>query len=443
MNRRDFNTCTAAAFGSFFLSPIRFTDQQQAALSVNGERLQTRLQALAEFGKIPGGGCNRVAFSEADRDGREFVMELMRTAGLDVSIDTAGNILGKRAGSDERLAPLMFGSHIDSVPEGGNFDGPLGSLGAIEVAQTLSEHGMTTRHPLEVVVFQNEEAGKTGSRAMIGVVTENDLALSTHSGKTIGEGIEFIGGDPMTLDTSIRERGEVAAFLELHIEQGAVLETEAITIGVVEGIVGIKRWSVTVEGAANHAGTTPMGARHDALLTAARFIEAVNRVVTSQPGRQVGTVGQIEALPGAANVVPGRVNLSLEIRDLEMAKIDRLFEAIAAEGVALGNQNGTSVTLDQYYESKGAPTDERIRRFIAESAAELGLTSMRMPSGAGHDAQSIAQIAPVGMIFIPSEGGISHSPQEYSRPEDVVAGVNVLLLSILKLDAATLWDGQN
>ena len=438
MNRRDFNSCMVGAVGSFLLKPIRVTDRQQASLSVNGERLQTRLQGLAEFGNIPGGGCGRVAYSEADRDGRNFVMELMRNAGLDVSIDAAGNIIGTRGGSDPTLPPIMFGSHIDSVPNGGNFDGPLGTLGALEVVQTLSDRGITTRHPLEVVAFQNEEAGKTGSRAMIGAVTDNDLALTTHAGRTIAEGIEFIGGDPTRLDAAIRKRGDIAAFLELHIEQGAVLETEGITIGVVEGIVGIKRWSVVVEGAANHAGTTPMGVRHDALLTAARFIETVNRVITSQPGQQVGTVGQIEALPGAPNVVPGRVNLSLEIRDLEMAKIDQLFEAIAAEGSALGDQNGTTVTLEQFYESRGAPTDERIRGVIANSATELGLTNMRMPSGAGHDAQSIAQIAPVGMIFIPSEGGISHSPQEYSRPEDVVAGVNVLLLSVLKLDAVTL-----
>ena len=436
MDRRDFNACVAAAFGSALLSPLRIADQQRVPLAVNGERLQTRLQALAEFGKLPGGGCNRVAFSAADRDARELVMEWMRTAGLDVGIDTAGNILGRRAGSDSRLSPLMFGSHIDSVPDGGHFDGSLGVLGAIEVVQTLVENGITTRHPLEVVVFQNEEAGKTGSRAMIGAVTEHDLALTTPAGKTIAEGIEYIGGDPTRLDAAIRGRGDIAAFLELHIEQGAVLETAGVTIGVVEGIVGIKRWSVVIEGAANHAGTTPMAVRQDALLTAARFIEAVNGVVSGRPGQQVGTVGQIEAFPGAPNVVPGRVHLSLEIRDLEMANIDRLCEAIAAEGVAAGSRNGTTVTLEQYYESAGAPTDERIRDAIDAAAAGFGFTHMRMPSGAGHDAQSIARIAPVGMIFIPSERGISHSPLEYSRPEDVLAGVNVLLATISKLDEA-------
>ena len=436
MNRRDFNSCMAGAFGSLLVTPIGNSGFRQSSLSVNGERLQTRLQALAEFGKLPSGGCGRVAFSDADRDGRNLVMELMRNAGLEATIDAAGNIIGRRAGTEGSLPPIMFGSHIDSVPEGGNFDGPLGTLAAIEVAQVLSEHGKSTRHPLEVVAFQNEEAGKTGSRAMIGSVTNDDLALTTHAGKTIRDGIQFIGGDPTRLQSAIRQSGDIAVFLELHIEQGAVLETEGVTIGVVEGIVGIKRWNVIVDGAANHAGTTPMAVRHDALLTAGRFIDTVNRVITSLPGQQVGTVGQIEALPGAPNVVPGRVNLSLEIRDLEMAKVDRLYESIAAESAALGELNGTTVRMEQFYESMGAPTDENVRDVIAESASELGLTYKRMPSGAGHDAQSIAKIAPVGMIFIPSEGGISHSPLEYSRPEDVVAGANVLLHTILKLDAA-------
>jgi N-carbamoyl-L-amino-acid hydrolase len=436
MNRRDFNSCMAGAFGSLLVAPTWLSDRRQSPLSVNGERLQTRLQALAEFGKLPSGGCGRVAFSDADRDGRNLVMELMRNAGLEATIDAAGNIIGRRAGTEGSLPPIMFGSHIDSVPEGGNFDGPLGTLAAIEVAQVLSEHGKSTRHPLEVVAFQNEEAGKTGSRAMIGSVTDDDLALTTHAGKTIRDGIQFIGGDPTRLNSAIRQSGDIAVFLELHIEQGAVLETEGVTIGVVEGIVGIKRWNVIVDGAANHAGTTPMAVRHDALLTAGRFIDTVNRVITSLPGQQVGTVGQIEALPGAPNVVPGRVNLSLEIRDLEMAKVDRLYGSIAAESAALGELNGTTVRMEQFYESMGAPTDENVRDVIAESASELGLTYKRMPSGAGHDAQSIAKIAPVGMIFIPSEGGISHSPLEYSRPEHVVAGANVLLHTILKLDAA-------
>jgi N-carbamoyl-L-amino-acid hydrolase len=398
--------------------------------------LITHLDALAEFGKNPQGGVSRVAYSEADARGRDYVMDLMRRARLDVQIDPAGNIIGRRAGRVNDLTPVAMGSHIDSVPEGGNYDGPLGSLGAIEVAQVLAESGYSTQHPLEVIIFQNEEGGKTGSRALIGEVTEEQLALRTHSGKTVRDGTRFIGGDPDRLESARRQPGDLAGFIELHIEQGAVLDTEKIDIGVVQGIVGIKRWTVTIQGVANHAGTTPMAIRHDALLAAARFIEAVNRVATDMPGRQVSTVGQIRAFPGAPNVIPGRVVSSLEIRDLEMNKIDAVFERIRSEGLQIGRDSGTEFFFDRFYVSEGAPTDERIQQFVDDAAGELGLTRLRMPSGAGHDAQSIAKLCPVGMIFIPSVDGISHSPKEYSRPDDIIHGVNVLLHTLLKMDEA-------
>jgi len=434
MNRRQFVHSAAMGLGGISLhSAVRPSIASQP-FHINGQRLNRQLGELAEFGQIPNGGINRVAYSEADLQAREFVRGLMRAAGLDVGGDTAGNIIGRREGSDREMPSLMFGSHIDSVPQGGNYDGPLGSLGAIEVAKTLAEQEVVLHHPIEVVVFQNEEAGKTGSRAMSGELNPEELSLVTHSGHTIGEGIEIIGGDPGSLENATRDPGDIAAFVELHIEQGGFLESEEVEIGVVEGIVGIKRWRVTIDGFANHAGTTPMDDRQDALLAAARFIETVNRVVTGMPGRQVGTVGQIEASPGAPNVIPGQVTLSLEIRDLEMDKIDRIYEAIERESHELAGETKTQFSLDQFYVSRAAPTDERIRRPIGDSATQLGLSSMRMPSGAGHDAQSMALLAPIGMIFIPSVGGISHSPREFSRPVDTVNGANVLLNTILKVD---------
>lgn len=271
---------------------------------------------------------------------------------------------------------------------------------------------------------------------MSGELEPEELALVTHSGHTIGEGIRIIGGDPEYLDSVRRDPAGIVAYVELHIEQGGLLENEQIEIGVVAGIVGIKRWRVTIDGFANHAGTTPMSDRQDALLAAARFIETVNRVVTGMPGRQVGTVGQIEASPGAPNVIPGQVTLSLEIRDLEMHKIDRVYQAIETESRELAEATKIQFSFDQFYLSRAAPTDEGIRQLVGDSAAELGLSALRMPSGAGHDAQSIALLAPIGMIFIPSVGGISHSPQEFSRPEDVVNGADVLLNTVLKLDEA-------
>lgn len=434
MNRRQFNLsllCGAAAIG---LPRWRL----QPGLRVNGPRIVEHLTALSQFGKNPQGGVSRVAFSEADRQGREYVVGLMRAAGLDVSIDAAGNIMGRRGASDSTLKPLVMGSHIDSVPEGGNFDGDVGSLSAIEVVQTLTEHKLTISHSLEIIIFADEEGGTIGSHALSGEITDKQLNLVSNSGKTIRDGIKFIGGDPDKLGSIRRKRGDIAAYLELHIEQGGILDTEKINIGVVEGIVGITQWEVKIEGFANHAGTTPMNQRRDAMLAAAKFIEAVNRIVTSLPGRQVGTVGKLQAWPGAYNVIPGKVVLGLELRDLDAAKVQMLYQKIRDEASEIARSTGTSFDFTETNNIVPAPTDERIRKLIDETARSLSLSTKWLPSGAGHDAQEIARLCPVGMIFVPSVGGISHSPKEYSRPEDIANGANVLLHTLLKLDSVTL-----
>jgi len=377
---------------------------------------------------------SRVAYGDADRQGREYVTGLMREAQLDVTVDAAGNLLGRRAGSDARLPALAFGSHIDSVPKGGNYDGPVGSLGAIEVARTLAERKVVTRHPLLVTIWSNEEGGLYGSRAVTTGLAAGELDNTSSSGKTIREGLRFIGGDPEKLAGARFRKGDVAAYVELHIEQGGTLERERRAIGIVEGIVGIKQWEVVFEGFANHAGTTPMDRRQDALLSAAKYVQMVNRLVRAEPGRQVGTVGRIQAFPGAPNVIPGRVEATLELRDLDDAKVDRLAAAVMAEARKIAEADGTQVSFRLLHENIAAPTDERVRRPIAEAAKGRGLSTMTLPSGAGHDAQAMAQIAPVGMIFIPSVGGISHSPKEFSTPEDIANGANVLLGTILRLD---------
>jgi N-carbamoyl-L-amino-acid hydrolase len=434
MNRRQFNFALVGSAAGYALRPLA-TANRPVALRVNGARLNAHLEWLSQFGKNPQGGVSRVAYSEADRLGREYAMTLMRVADLDVSVDAAGNIIGRRRPSSEKkLPPILIGSHIDSVPEGGNYDGDVGSLGAIEVAQTLAENNIYTQHPIEVVIFQNEEGGLIGSEAMIGVLGEKELDHISNSGKKIREGINFIGGDVSKLASVKREKGSIAAYLELHIEQGGTLEAEHIDIGVVEGIVGINQWNVTIEGFANHAGTTAMNNRHDALLAAAKFIEVVNRVVTSVPGRQVGTVGKIQAFPGAPNVIPGKVVLTLELRDLNAAKIQMLYQRIRAEADQIAQASKVTFDFQDINTNVPAPTDPRIRGLIDNAAKELGLTTKQMPSGAGHDAQDMARIAPVGMIFIPSIGGISHSPKEFSRPQDIENGANVLLQTLLKLD---------
>jgi N-carbamoyl-L-amino-acid hydrolase len=431
VNRRDFNLVMAGALGAPGLS--RAARAAVADVAVNGERLVANLRALGAIGKTDA-GAQRVAYTEADRAARTYAMDLMRAARLDVETDAAGNLVGRRAGTDAGLSPIVFGSHIDSVPNGGDYDGPVGSLAAIEVAHTLADHGLRTRHPLEVVIFQNEEGGLIGSLALIGGLTPERLDAVSQSGMTIREGIAALGGDPDRLAAVQRAPSSIAAYLELHIEQGGVLDAAGIQIGVVEGIVGIGWWDVTVEGAANHAGTTPMDRRHDALLSAARFIQEVNRIVMSMPGRQVGTVGRIEARPGAPNVIPGLVRLSLELRDLDAAKITLLYQQVEAAGHAIGGADGTTFTFRRLSENVPALSDPAVRDAIRRAARDWGLSTRDMPSGAGHDAQDMARLGPMGMIFIPSVGGISHSPRELSRPEDITNGANVLLRSVLGLD---------
>ena len=236
-------------------------------IAADPERMEQRIKAFSEHGANADGGVDRVAFSEADLAGRAYIMELMKGAGLATSVDTAGNIIGRREGSEADLPPILFGSHIESVPGGGNYDGDVGVIGAIEVIELLEANNIRTRHPLEVIVFSDEEGGLTGSRAMAGKIDDDTLSVMSHSGMTIGEGIRALGGDPDRLDLTRREPGEIKAFIELHIEQGAILDEEDIDIGVVEGIVGIRWWDVTIEGFANHAGTTPMNRRWDATVS--------------------------------------------------------------------------------------------------------------------------------------------------------------------------------
>ena len=402
---------------------------------VNSGRLTEHLQALAEYGKNPQGGVSRIAYSDADRAGREYVLGLMRNAGLTTSTDAAGNLVGTRTGTEPGLKPIVIGSHIDSVPEGGNYDGDVGSLAAIEIAQTLNERKIQLHHTLQVIVFVDEEGAMLGSTAMGHGVDAARLNSVSQSGKTVRDGVKFLGGDPDRIDPVRRNPHSIEAYLELHIEQGGVLEREHLPIGIVEGIVGILDCEVTIEGFANHAGTTPMNQRRDAMLAAARFTDALNRIITAKPGAQVGTVGWIRAQPGAYNVVPGKVVLGLEIRDLDAAKIEDLYAQIRKESEAIAKQTGTTFLLEAHAPSEPALTDSHLQLIIAKSAERLGLAAKLMPSGAGHDAQEMAALGPIGMIFIPSIGGISHSPKEFSRPSDIENGANVLFETLRNVDA--------
>lgn len=436
------NIRLVVAFACLSAVPASTVAEEPVSSNVSAARMAERIAALSEFGANPEGGVSRVAFSEADIAGRGYIKALMREAGLVVRVDTAGNIIGRREGSEPDLPAIMFGSHIDSVPGGGNYDGDVGVIGAIEVSQVLVDNKIATRHPLEVVSFTDEEGGLVGSLAMTAGLSNGTLDDVSHGGLTIREGIRAVGGDPERLEEARREPGDLAAFIELHIEQGALLDEADIDIGVVEGIVGIHWWDVVIEGFANHAGTTPMNRRRDAMLPAAELTLAINRVATSMPGRQVATVGRIRAEPGAPNVIPGRVVMSLEIRDLSTDKILRVFDAVETEAARIAENRGTPIRFEPTgVASIPAPTDERMRRIISAAAVDLNLSYRVMPSGAGHDAQDMTHIAPTGMIFVPSRDGISHSPKEFTSPEDMANGARVLLETVLAIDQGALESG--
>lgn len=415
------------------------TGYAQQLPPANAERLQGRIDQLAAISSATDGNIDRVAYSADDIAAREYIMQLMRVSSLQVRIDAGGNIHARRSGADNTLPPIVFGSHIDSVPKGGIYDGPAGVLAAIEVINLLNEASIVTRHPLEVIVFSNEEGGLIGSLALTGKLKPAALDVISHSGLSIRDGIVAIGGNPDQIPHDQLQPGDIHAFVELHIEQGAVLQNTATRIGVVEGIVGIGWWDVTVTGVANHAGTTPMDLRNDALLAAAELTLAINQAATSMPGGQVATVGRIAAQPGAPNVIPGRVDMSLEIRDLDQTVIDTLFNRVQQQAVRISKTNGITISFKPIdVASPPAPTDPRMRDIIAAAAEQHGLRYRLMPSGAGHDAQDMVYIAPTGMIFVPSRDGISHSPDEFTAAQDIADGADVLLSTVLSIDAGAL-----
>lgn len=409
--------------------------RRTAPLRVNGSRLNSALASFDAIGRTAG-GINRVAYSPADLAGRTFTLDLFKQAGLTPRIDAAGNIYGRIEGSVPSLKPILIGSHVDSVTDGGNFDGPVGSFGAIEVARTLQENRVRLRHPLEVVVWQNEEGGTIGSKLAIGDLADSDLDKVARSGKTIREGIALVGGDVNRWREVIRKPGDIACYIELHIEQGGLLEKADLQIGVVQGIVGLRWFEITITGFSNHAGATPMNQRQDAMLAAAKFTVAVNDAINSEPGRQVATVGRLNVTPNTTNVIPGQVVLTVDLRDLDQSKIERFTTRFEQLGREIGTATGTTFKFTRSVDSTPALANSKVMDWVEGSAVALGLSRQRMPSGAGHDAQEISRIAPMGMIFVPSVGGISHSPREFTKSDDVARGADVLLNAVIAADEA-------
>tara|TARA_B100000446_G_scaffold16570_1_gene14062 strand:+ start:371 stop:1531 length:1161 start_codon:yes stop_codon:yes gene_type:complete len=382
---------------------------------------------------------DRVAYSPEDIAGRDYTIKLMQEAGLETRIDAAGNIIGRRAGSDDNLPAIALGSHTDTVPKGGKYDGALGVMGAIEVIRTLEEQGHRTRHPLEVIDFTNEEGTRfhrwlVGSRSMSGLLEQEDLDALDDDGLSLGPCIADIGGDLSRIGEAVRSPGELAAYFELHIEQGPYLHQSGNPIGVVTGITGRAVFEVEIEGKANHAGTTPMSTRRDALVSASKLVLNIQKMAAEQEICRVSTVGSIKAIPNAVNVIPGHASIGLEFRDTDM-------EALAAaeqELRRITDQAAVDDTVDieviRHRFTSAVPITADMQALVAEAAENCGMTWEPLASGAGHDAQAVANIAPVAMIFVPSIDGISHAIEEYSTPQDCANGAQVLLELLLLAD---------
>lgn len=408
-------------------------------LTINSERLWDSLMTMAQIGATPRGGVCRLALTDLDRQGRELFIRWAREAGCTVEIDQMGNIFARRPGTENTLPPVLMGSHLDSQPTGGKFDGVYGVLAGLEVLRTLNDHGHFTRHPIEVVVWTNEE-GSRFAPAMVasGVFAgefslEYGLSRSDIDGVTIGQELDRLGY------AGTRPCGgqPVYAYFEAHIEQGPILEMEDRTIGVVQGLQGQRWFDCTITGMESHAGTTPMPRRRDALLGAARLIQAVQAAALDQAPYGVGTVGEVRVHPNSRNVIPGRVTFSIDLRHPEDSALSAMASDIRQAASQLEDDMGLQSRLQEIWYAAPTPFHPDCIARVRQAAQRLGFSHMDIVSGAGHDAKYLAHICPSAMIFIPCKDGISHNEIEEATPEDVAAGGNVLLQAILETATGT------
>jgi beta-ureidopropionase / N-carbamoyl-L-amino-acid hydrolase len=404
-------------------------------LTVNGDRLNASIDRLARIGRLPNGDICRLAFTPEDLQARYLVQQWMSEAGMTVHIDAAGNMIGRYPGKVEGAPALATGSHIDTVPSGGPYDGVLGVLAGIEVVRVLHEQRLYLDHPIEVMVFTDEESSMIGCQAIAGtVVLEAPERYRPKVGGAIAAHLETVGGNWDAIQTAKRSRRDLAAFVELHVEQGAVLEQAGKAIGVVQGVVGMRRKSITILGQENHAGTTPMTQRQDALVAAAQVVLAVQGIALGQPSQPVATVGALTVFPNAANIVPGKVELMVDMRDLSEACLDQMQQQLETVFQSIAEATRTEISLSPVLCVDPSPASEPIQATIARVCQDLGLSYCALPSRAGHDAMEMGRITDMGMIFVPSQNGLSHSGQEYTSPEQCTAGANVLLHTFLQLD---------
>ena len=403
-------------------------------LRINAERLMSRLEALAEIGDTGDGGCCRLALTDEDRAGRDLVVSWMRDLGMSVSIDVVGNVVATYPGETDE-APVMCGSHIDTVRTGGRYDGNLGVLAGLEIVETLSTAGVTLRRPVSVAFFTDEEGSRfppdmLGSLTFVGgMAVEDALDAVDVDGVRLGDElmrIGYMGQAPCPAPAPF-------AFVELHIEQGPVLEHEGVTIGAVTGVQGISWTEVTVTGQANHAGTTPMPHRRDACYTAAEVAIRVRRIAEEMGGTQVATVGSLRVFPDLVNVVPGRARLTVDLRNTIESELRRSEEMLSGYLDRLTEEEGVQVDTSSMARFEPIYFDEQVVDLVESTARRLGHSVKRLASGAGHDAGMLSSVCPTAMVFVPSVNGLSHNPGEFTHPSDLAAGADVLLQVVVDL----------
>lgn len=402
--------------------------------TIDRERLLASIDDYAAIGATPGGGVTRLALSDEDRIARDRFRDEAAATGAIITVDDIGTIVARRAGRED-LSPIQIGSHLDSVRNGGRFDGALGVLGGLEVLRALETAGHVTRHPVEVIDWTNEEGVRFEPAMMASGVAVGVFERDWADDRTDRDGVRF--GDALD---AIGYRGDTAnrpkpgaAYLELHIEQGPVMDDAGVAVGVVEGILGITWINVVISGQADHAGPSPMALRHDALAAAAELISMVEALAIETGPPVVGTVGRLAPEPGLVNVVPGRVEMSVDLRHMESAGLDALVATFAERAEAIAARRGVEIEIDRFWSIAPTPFDSGI---VAAIAAAAGPEAMRLWSGAGHDAKYAADAGPAGMIFVRSRAGLSHCEEEFSEPDDIVAGVATLLQTVLALDEA-------
>jgi N-carbamoyl-L-amino-acid hydrolase len=408
---------------------------------VDRDRLWADIIALGEI-TDPARPYTRRSFSALFLEGRDWLAQRFRDAGLSTQIDAAGNLIGRRDGTDPTLGTIVIGSHSDSVPSGGRFDGMAGVIAGLAIARDLRAHGIALKHNLEVVDFLAEEPSEygiscVGSRALAGMLSPANLTLRNKQDETLETALTRVGGDPSRLDGAIR--ADVAAAFELHIEQGPVLEARELDIGIVTSIVGITRIEITFQGTAGHAGTTPMTLRRDPLIAAAGLIGWIRDTAAAFAAREhghfVATTGIVEVLPNASNVIPKTARIVIDARSEDRGLMEEFCRALDIESLAAASAaNVDRLGFDRLSDSMPAACDSVLRSLLRDSAAMLGCSSMEMASGAGHDMAFMSLIAPAAMVFIPCKGGRSHTPEEWTTQDQLALGTEVMLDAVLRFD---------